>query len=187
MNNRKYDLVLYGASGFTGRQTVQYCKQAAPSGLRWAIARLPRAANTNLRLALANLVRPGAGTAGVVTALGLGLTLLATVTLLGHTITAQVRDELPESAPSFFFIDIQPDQAAQNTRFWAGVATANMPPPAIVAVFVTNSSQCLFLFSNFYRNRLILAARNETARRPCRAGEGKRFAIGDRPAFQRDR
>jgi short subunit dehydrogenase-like uncharacterized protein len=38
MDNRKYDLVLYGASGFTGRQTVEYCKQAAPSGLRWAIA-----------------------------------------------------------------------------------------------------------------------------------------------------
>lgn len=38
MNYRKYDLVLYGASGFTGRQTVAYCQQAAPPGLRWAIA-----------------------------------------------------------------------------------------------------------------------------------------------------
>jgi short subunit dehydrogenase-like uncharacterized protein len=38
LNDRKYDLVLYGASGFTGRQTVQYCKQFAPPGLRWAIA-----------------------------------------------------------------------------------------------------------------------------------------------------
>jgi short subunit dehydrogenase-like uncharacterized protein len=37
-NDRKYDIVLYGASGFTGRQTVAYCKQFAPSGLRWAIA-----------------------------------------------------------------------------------------------------------------------------------------------------
>jgi short subunit dehydrogenase-like uncharacterized protein len=36
--DRKYDLVLYGASGFTGRQTVEYCKQFAPAGLRWAIA-----------------------------------------------------------------------------------------------------------------------------------------------------
>jgi short subunit dehydrogenase-like uncharacterized protein len=36
--NRKYDLVLYGASGFTGRQTVEYCRQFAPAGLRWAIA-----------------------------------------------------------------------------------------------------------------------------------------------------
>jgi short subunit dehydrogenase-like uncharacterized protein len=37
-NDRKYDLVLYGASGFTGRQTVEYCRRFAPSGLRWAIA-----------------------------------------------------------------------------------------------------------------------------------------------------
>jgi len=36
--DRKYDLVLYGASGFTGRQTVEYCREFAPSGLRWAIA-----------------------------------------------------------------------------------------------------------------------------------------------------
>lgn len=93
-------------------------------GLRWAIARLPRAADTNLRLALANLVRPGAGTAGVVTALGLGLTLLATVTLLGHTIDAQVRDELPESAPSFFFIDIQPDRAQAFDRVVARFRSA---------------------------------------------------------------
>ena len=36
--DRKYDIVLYGASGFTGRQTVEYCRQFAPAGLRWAIA-----------------------------------------------------------------------------------------------------------------------------------------------------
>jgi short subunit dehydrogenase-like uncharacterized protein len=35
---RKYDIVLYGASGFTGRQTVEHCRQFAPPGLRWAIA-----------------------------------------------------------------------------------------------------------------------------------------------------
>jgi short subunit dehydrogenase-like uncharacterized protein len=38
LNDRKYDIILYGASGFTGRQTVEYCKQFAPPGLRWAIA-----------------------------------------------------------------------------------------------------------------------------------------------------
>jgi len=36
--DRKYDITLYGASGFTGKQTVEYCKQFAPSGMRWAIA-----------------------------------------------------------------------------------------------------------------------------------------------------
>jgi short subunit dehydrogenase-like uncharacterized protein len=40
---RKYDLVLYGASGFTGRQTVEYCKRSAPAGMRWAIAGRNRA------------------------------------------------------------------------------------------------------------------------------------------------
>jgi short subunit dehydrogenase-like uncharacterized protein len=38
MSDRKYDIVLYGASGFTGRQTVEYCKKFAPDGFSWAIA-----------------------------------------------------------------------------------------------------------------------------------------------------
>ena len=38
MAARKYDLILYGASGFTGRQTIDYCRRFAPPGLRWAIA-----------------------------------------------------------------------------------------------------------------------------------------------------
>jgi short subunit dehydrogenase-like uncharacterized protein len=36
--DRKYNIILYGASGFTGRQTVEYCRRFAPPGLRWAIA-----------------------------------------------------------------------------------------------------------------------------------------------------
>jgi short subunit dehydrogenase-like uncharacterized protein len=35
---RDFDVVLYGASGFTGRQTVQYFSQFAPRGLHWAVA-----------------------------------------------------------------------------------------------------------------------------------------------------
>lgn len=39
MPNRKYDVILYGASGFTGRQTVQYfTRNVKPGELRWAIA-----------------------------------------------------------------------------------------------------------------------------------------------------
>ena len=68
---------------------------------------LPRPRSPLLRLALANLNRPGAATAGIITALGLGLTLLATVTLLGQAVEAQVKSDLPATAPSFFFIDIQ--------------------------------------------------------------------------------
>ena len=38
---RAYDVVLYGATGFVGRQTVAYFAQSAAvksSGLRWALA-----------------------------------------------------------------------------------------------------------------------------------------------------
>jgi short subunit dehydrogenase-like uncharacterized protein len=39
MVDRRYDVVLYGASGFTGKQTVQYFAQhVAPGEVRWAIA-----------------------------------------------------------------------------------------------------------------------------------------------------
>ena len=39
MTDRKYDIVLYGASGFTGKQTVKYFAQALVSGqVCWAIA-----------------------------------------------------------------------------------------------------------------------------------------------------
>ena len=58
---------------------------AAPDGGRPAprdCAACRGRASPLVRLAFANLTRPGAATGGVVTALGLGLTLLATVTLL---------------------------------------------------------------------------------------------------------
>lgn len=37
MDNRGFDLVLYGASGFVGRQCVAYIANNAPAQLRWAI------------------------------------------------------------------------------------------------------------------------------------------------------
>jgi short subunit dehydrogenase-like uncharacterized protein len=38
MSTREFDVVLYGATGFVGRQTVAYFAHNAPKGLRWAIA-----------------------------------------------------------------------------------------------------------------------------------------------------
>jgi putative ABC transport system permease protein len=88
-------------------------------GLLWILRRLPRPKSSALKLALANLTRPGAATTSVVVALGLGLTLLATVMLLDGTIAAQVKDDLPGTAPTFFFIDIQPDEADTFDRIVA--------------------------------------------------------------------
>ncbi|WP_328994310.1 saccharopine dehydrogenase NADP-binding domain-containing protein [Kribbella sp. NBC_01245] len=38
MKDRQYDIVLFGATGFTGRLTAQYLASKAPAGLKWALA-----------------------------------------------------------------------------------------------------------------------------------------------------
>ncbi len=38
MAEREYDIVVFGATGFTGALTADYLAQAAPAGLRWALA-----------------------------------------------------------------------------------------------------------------------------------------------------
>jgi putative ABC transport system permease protein len=104
---------LFAAEFLAGAAAILIALRVLAMGLRALLRRLPRPHSAIPRLALANLTRPGAATVGVVTALGLGLTLLATVSLLNHTINAQIADRLPGTAPSFFFIDIQPDEAAR--------------------------------------------------------------------------
>ena len=73
-----------------------------------AMAGRPR--QPGLRLALANLHRPGAATAGIVASLGLGLAVLVAVTLVNGDLASELSESLPQRAPSFFFIDIQPGQ-----------------------------------------------------------------------------
>ncbi|HUO88276.1 MAG TPA: FtsX-like permease family protein [Rhizomicrobium sp.] len=102
---------LFAAEFLLGAAAGLVALRLVAEGLRRALRALPRPQSPVARLALANLTRPGAATVGVVTALGLGLTLLAAVSLLDHTIAAQVKDRLPATAPSFFFVDIQPDEA----------------------------------------------------------------------------
>ncbi|MBL4906350.1 MAG: FtsX-like permease family protein, partial [Sneathiella sp.] len=75
------------------------------------VARLvPRSRIPTLRLAIANLHRPGSSTASIVLSMGLGLTLFVTVALIEGNLREQVQDQLPENAPAFFFIDIQNTQ-----------------------------------------------------------------------------
>jgi putative ABC transport system permease protein len=74
--------------------------------------RLARPRRPALRLALANLHRPGAPTAQVMLSLGIGLTVLVAVALVEGNLSREVRNRLPAEAPAFFFIDIQPDQLA---------------------------------------------------------------------------
>ncbi len=74
--------------------------------------RAGRPRHASLRLALANLYRPGAPTSGVVASLGLGLAVLVAIALVEGNVADEIDLRLPQRAPSFFFIDIQPDQVA---------------------------------------------------------------------------
>lgn len=63
-----------------------------------------------LRLALGAVSAPGSEAASVVLSLGLGLSVLAAVGQIDTNLRAAIQRDLPQVAPSFFFIDIQPDQ-----------------------------------------------------------------------------
>ena len=80
-------------------------------GLMALARRLPRARRVEWRLAIGNIHRPGALTPSVVLSLGLGLALLAALTLIDGNIRNQLRESLPGQTPSFFFVDIQSAQA----------------------------------------------------------------------------
>ncbi|MGK7866378.1 ABC transporter permease [Falsiroseomonas sp. E2-1-a20] len=73
------------------------------------------------RLGLANLHRPGTPTPTMLVALGIGLTTLAAIATIEGNLRRQLSDQMPNAAPSFFFIDIQSDQSAQFNSMAAGL------------------------------------------------------------------
>ncbi|SMH27444.1 ABC transporter permease [Mesorhizobium australicum] len=90
--------------------------------VQWLARRAPAVRSTPLRLAIGNIHRPGALTPSVVLSLGLGLTLLVTLALIDGNLRRQIAGNLPERAPNFFFVDIQP---ADVDRFSTLVSQAS--------------------------------------------------------------
>ena len=82
-----------------------------------AARRLPRPRAISLKLALANMHRPGALTPTVVLSLGLGLSLLVALVLIEGNLRRQLTATLPERAPSFFFLDIPSSDADRFAAF----------------------------------------------------------------------
>jgi putative ABC transport system permease protein len=117
----------------------------------WLSRIAPRAKRPRLRLAIANLHRPGTPTPSVVLSLGLGITVLVAIMMIERNLSNRIEEAVTDEAPSFFFIDIQPDQVgpfealaasfpeagpvrrvpmlrARITAI-AGVSTTDMTPP----------------------------------------------------------
>jgi len=98
--------------------------------VRRGVARLPRPRTPLLRLALANLHRPGAETDRLVLALGLGFSLFVALAVIDTSLSAELAGAAPAKAPRFFAIDLQPGDAG---RFRAAVEGA-APGATIEAV-----------------------------------------------------
>jgi putative ABC transport system permease protein len=84
--------------------------------------RLPRSRITMLRMAVANIHRPGALTPSVVLSLGLGLAVLVTISQVDGNLRRQFLAALPDRAPSFYFIDIPSTEADRFGAFLKQVA-----------------------------------------------------------------
>jgi len=76
------------------------------AGLRW----LPRLQPLSLRYAIGNIMRPGSHTMGILVAIGTSVTIILAVSLVEEALLHQVGETRPVDAPTFFFIDLQPDQ-----------------------------------------------------------------------------
>jgi putative ABC transport system permease protein len=70
--------------------------------------RAPRA--IPIRHALRNLHRPGSQAAVILLSVGIGVMVMVAASLLERSLVDQIGESRPVNAPTFFFIDIQPDQ-----------------------------------------------------------------------------
>ncbi len=96
-----------------------------------AVGLLPRPSNLLWRQALQSFNRPGATSASVIMALGLGLTLFVTLALTDQTISTELKSGIPEQAPAFFFLDVKNtelDQFRANLKMQDGVRTITNAP-----------------------------------------------------------
>jgi putative ABC transport system permease protein len=84
--------------------------------LGWALTRvsrrIPRSKRPLVRLAVANLSRPGAQTTALVVALGLALTLFVTLAGIQTSLNSEISRTVPAKAPNLFVLDIPKDKEA---------------------------------------------------------------------------
>ena len=102
-------LTLWTAGGIAGALVILIL---AAMIIRWIARRLrkPARGRPALRLALGAIGARGGEATSVVLSLGLGLTVLAAVGQIDGNLRNSFSNDLPAVAPSYFFVDIQPDQ-----------------------------------------------------------------------------
>ncbi len=107
-------LTLWTFGGITGALILLALSALAIRALARTAAPAARG-RPALRWALAAISGPGEGAGSVVLSLGLGLSVLAAVGQIDGNLRNAISGNLPEVAPSYFFVDIQKDQMAGFT------------------------------------------------------------------------
>lgn len=97
---------------------------AVGAGVKVLARRLPRPASPLLRLAVANLHRPGAQTPALVIAMGLSLTLFVQISALQTNLDAEISRSVPARAPAQFVLDIPSGGADAFRQAVADVSSA---------------------------------------------------------------
>ncbi len=112
-------------------------------GVRYLAGRVPRPRRPLLRLAVANLHRPGAQTSALVVALGLALTLFVTLAAIQTSLSNEIARTVPLRAPSQFVLDIPASKAALFRQLVGQVApTATIQTvPALRGTIVAYAGQ----------------------------------------------
>lgn len=82
---------------------------ALGAAVAWIARRIPRPRRPLIRLAVANLYRPGAQTPALVIALGLALTLFVTLAGIQTSLNDEIARTVPARAPDQFVLDIPVD------------------------------------------------------------------------------
>lgn len=115
--DRKVALIFIAVAGsafFILRGVALFAKMVA--------RHMPRSRNAILRLAMANIYRPGALTSSLVLSLGLGVTLLVSLNVVDANLRYELTRVLPEKAPNFFFLDIPNARSGDFDRLLADQA-----------------------------------------------------------------
>lgn len=111
--------------------------------LQWLARKFGKKGSFAIRLAWRNMERPGSALQSVVLSIGLSVTLIATLAQIEGNFALQLREDFPDRAPSFFAIDIQPDQRqafAALAQAQAGFEDLTMVPMLRGSVLAINDT-----------------------------------------------
>ncbi|MDE0522183.1 MAG: FtsX-like permease family protein [Boseongicola sp.] len=112
----------------------------AARGIQLLARRLAPAARgqSAVRLALGAVSGPGSEATSVVLSLGLGLTVLAAIGQIDANLRNAIAQDLPERAPAFFMVDIQPDQMdGFRTRLFDNPAVSKIESAPMLRGIIT--------------------------------------------------